>query len=578
MKRAQKTKKNNHNPLALTQEKIRGENISYNYCFLAITVIGLFLYGQTFFFDYVYLDDTTAIHDGKAYFEVFSHIWEGFIRSAWLDYYRPVLFGSIILNYTMGGQDPFIYHFFNVFFHIFSCCLLFWFLVLLKYERIYALLTTLLFVVHPLFSQAVSWIFGRNDPLLSIAMLSSFIFLLHYIEYKKKYWYLLHLVFFFLALCTKETGIGIPLVYAAYIVFVTKNKKFLFTGYKPSPLLIGWILVVIFWYFLRTHALNTLSGNRTLNSTFGIDALLYNIPTISEFLAKFFVPIQLSVFASFSQGMTLLGIFLYLFLGILCYIKIVSREFFLWVSIWWFVFLIPPLLILYDADKLSDYLEHRAYLPAISLILLLNEMLKNIKNKKIPPLLPISVDTIFKYALVSIISLFFIITFLHTQNFKNVYTFWTNATETSPQHPGSWKALGKPYYESGNRDKAQEYFLKSFERNPKDWEICYSLGFLFEKKQKYDSALFFYKYATLADEKRWEAFVNIGVLYFYQKKYDEAEKYWKHTITLSDNESAYINLVSLAIQKNNLTEAKYYLELLKSKGKDVSASFPQLHE
>src|SRR5437879_296672 len=79
-----------------------------------------------------------------------------------------------------------------------------------------AFLSALIFVVHPVLTQAVVWIPGRNDSLLAVFGLLSILCFIKYAEEGKLSQLLLHFLFLIISLLTKETAISIPLICIAY--------------------------------------------------------------------------------------------------------------------------------------------------------------------------------------------------------------------------------------------------------------------------------------------------------------------------------------------------------------------------
>ena len=344
-----------------------------------IIAVLLVLYAQTFGFGFVAFDDITFIIEGKEYFQKVSHFWEGFVKSYWPVYYRPILFGTFIFDYQMGGADPLAYHISSFLFHLIACLLLFRFLILLEYNQLSCLLTTLVFAVHPLMVQAVAWISGRNDSILTIFVLLALNAFLLFLKTKSIQHYFLHLLWLSVAFFTKETAVGIIIICFAYLFLFkpfTDNKKI----YRQ--LMLPWIVIIGVYFLMRKTALDSIleeisaKGLSISGAEFGIDAFLRSLPFLSESISKLFLPMNLSVFPSFTSLTTAVGIGVYILLAIILIVLKLPIKKIIWIVLWWFLFITPSMLIANMDGKLSDYLEHRVYLPAIAWVIFLNEVMK----------------------------------------------------------------------------------------------------------------------------------------------------------------------------------------------------------
>jgi hypothetical protein len=115
-------------------------------------------------------DDSHAIVDNAAIRDISSIpslFWkaEGSIGT------RPLTLATFAVNYALGGLDPFGYHLFNLLVHSGNALLLF--LLIRRTGRLLrrndagipALLAALLFALHPLHTQSVTYVVSRSMPL-----------------------------------------------------------------------------------------------------------------------------------------------------------------------------------------------------------------------------------------------------------------------------------------------------------------------------------------------------------------------------------------------------------------------------
>ncbi len=197
-------------------------NIKNSQAYPIILTIGLLLYFKSLFFDFTYLDDNTLILNNLPFLQKAGNFFTAFTQQVFQVahgnsvYYRPLLTVSLMPDAMLGGASPFFYHLTNIVIHLIAACLVYKLITKLKYPNGAAFLLSLIFVTHPALTHAVSWIPGRNDSLLTVFILASFIFFLNYLENRKNSQIFWSVLFFLLALLTKETALALPVVCFVY--------------------------------------------------------------------------------------------------------------------------------------------------------------------------------------------------------------------------------------------------------------------------------------------------------------------------------------------------------------------------
>ena len=529
------------------------------YGYILITIIGFILYAQTIGYRYVDFDDKGYIIENAHYFEDFSNIYKGFSHSVSLEYYRPLLFSSFIFDYSIAKTDPFIYHLSNILFHLISCLLLFRLLCLLGYDRWISFWTTLIFTVHPLFVQAIAWIFGRNDPYLAIFILSGMISYIQYQKTNKVGYLFLHLFWYAACLFTKESGVGLAMVCFAYSILKVQKEN----PINLKKMVFLWALITLIWLPIRHNVLketaSKFNGTKIAETEISVNAFIYNIPFTFESLSKLILPLNQSIYPAYSLFTSLIGVGMYLlFLGLVLYIKPRSHII-LWVG-WWFIFLLPPTIIRATDMNFSDYLEHRIYLPAIGFIVFLNELIHKQKSffaveRKEEMLLPS------KWVFLPIICILSSMTYIHSKNFEDGITFWKSATETSPNSPAAWRARGKWFFDLGELDTAETHLKEAFRLNPAEKVTMESLGRAFELKNKTDGALRCYKRILDQNPTNVDYMVNVGRMYVQKNNYDSAISIFEKAIQTDPNHyRAYFETGIVAEILNDFPNAMLYFQ------------------
>ena len=524
--------------------------------YLIISLTGFFLYFKTLFFDLTYLDDNILVLDNFYFIKNLGNLWAAFGRDAFLNtvntaYYRPLLTISFILNSQFTGAAFWGYHLGNILLHLAAACLLYYFFKKIKYSPHLSLFLTLLFTVHPVLTQAVAWIPGRNDSLLAIFVLASFIFLFNFWERGQKKDLFFHLLFFALACLTKESGLIIPLIAFLYFYLIRKEK----ITKKQKNLLLGWLGVLIFYFLLRSLGLKN-------PIKYGLAEMIVsafkNSPALIQFLGKIFFPFNLTVLPTIADTTFAYGVIAILILTLMIILTKNKRLGFVIFGLSWFFLFLVPNFVRPDPLSIADFCEHRTYLPLIGILIVLAEtnLLKNFsfKNKA--------------YLLAGTAILFFLslINFSHQNKFENRLAFWQEAAAASPSHPLAHRNLGAIYILEGQLEQAEEELKKALLINSAEPMVHNNLGVIYLKKKMFNEAILEFQKELELYPLYDQAHFNLGVAYYYQGRPDEAEKAWLKTLEINpDYLQAYQNLAALYQEKNDPQKSQLYLNLLRQR-------------
>ncbi|MFQ6610947.1 MAG: glycosyltransferase family 39 protein, partial [Fidelibacterota bacterium] len=204
------------------------KNLIYTVCLL---IIGAILYGHTLWFSFTALDDNELIFQNIKKFQDFSNFPNLFLnsidQSVNAPFYRPLLMVSFVIDSLAGNGSLFSFHFTNLVIHILVSMLVFVFFEMVTNSKKSAFLVAILFLVHPIHTQAVVWIPGRNDTLLTLFSLSAVISLMKYLKTTKTVWFFLNIISFLFAMYTKEQAVLLIFIFGYLSYSSYKNSKFL---------------------------------------------------------------------------------------------------------------------------------------------------------------------------------------------------------------------------------------------------------------------------------------------------------------------------------------------------------------
>src|SRR3990167_2871458 len=160
--------------------------------------------------------------------------------------FRPVVTLSYFIDYSLWHLNPAGFHLTNILLHAVNVVLVYLLVSAVSRSRTASFLTSILFALHPILTEAVNGISYREDLLTTTFFLSSILLFIQSAIRNpqskiRNYLYPLSLFSYLLALCSKEVAITLPLI----IFLLDRIKKNTIKYY------LGFILVSGFYSFLR---------------------------------------------------------------------------------------------------------------------------------------------------------------------------------------------------------------------------------------------------------------------------------------------------------------------------------------
>jgi len=450
------------------------DSFNIRYPLVILAAIVTFLYMGALNFGYTELDDTIFIKETQAYNEQLPNLLHSFHRGVFSEtndtYYRPLLLDSYVINNALSETNVKGYHAMNLLFHLLSVMLLFVLFKKLGIDKLKSFLLTLLFAVHPVLSQAVVWIPGRNDTLLAIFAFGFMICALDFIRTQKTKFLVAQCVCLLAALFTKETAVFIA---PAFLVLCLTIPSIKWNDRKNFFLYATWLLGIVGWFVIRSMA-------TIKNDPIQLSVLAKNFPLrlslAIQYLGKIFLPFNLSVFPMLNDTSYVFGIIAVIGLAALIYFSKSRNNKMILAGFIWFLLILFPLFILPSALNDQDF-EHRLYLPIVGILLVLSQtaLFQNMKERAT------------SMAIVVIALVFVGINLMHQQKFNDPISFWTAAVNTTPNSAYANMMLAARIKQSDPK-RGDELMRNAYHLNPKEKYVNYYLGKDFMDKNNIDSA------------------------------------------------------------------------------------------
>lgn len=529
---------------------------------LIIALASFIVYFQTISFNYVYCDDQELILKNNHEINNFLDLKDIFTKSyLGTNYYRPIITLSLNFDYFLGEKEPFYYHLTNVLLHIIFASLLFFVFKKINISPNKAFWGTLIYVVHPLFVNSVAWLVGRNDIIFSIFCMFAFLMFINFEKEHKRIYYYLHLIFLFVSFLSKETALAFPVILFCYMFLFGKEQnqiKYLKMYYLP------WLFLYVCYIIIY---LNIHLGNNVNN--FGFDIFLYNLRVLPEFIAKFFFPIYLSVLPTYSLFNTIAGIVIIVLASILIsgfYMNLnkENKKYIIFGIIWFLILVLPGCFIsLKNSVDWNEYLETRAYLPMVGILI----VLMNIRFPKIK-------SNIFQKAgygiLLIIILVLGLSLFWVSKNYSSPIPFYNNAIERDSSRPLFHYIIACLYKDLKKNDLSEKHILKAIELRQNNSMFAAFAAALYSSNNL-NKAEYYFKQALKNDSTKSEVWENLGNCQYWQGKVDLSINTWENAIIRFPEDTVLYDYLSYSyLKKEDFDNADKYSNLMKIKGMNLS--------
>ena len=454
--------------------------------------------------------------------------------------YRPLslIFGFI--SYQVWGANPFGYHLVGLLLHALNSALVFFLIrrVLVTEDSLSPFLAAVLFAVHPVHTEAVSWIGGGVDLLLTFFFLSSFLCYLSYVESQRPRILALSLLLFMFSLLTKEVAIVFPLVILACDVIIRRRVN-------PAPIAVFGVMGAV--YFV---ARGMILGKTLGTLRFSLDGAGHVALFIAEALKLTILPWPLGVYPMPPRSGLFVILVAVIMLGVFLVLSVKSRAC-LFSSFWFFVTLGPPLLLAFHSRPI--FAERFLYLPTAGLAILLAFALSVLLRKKAGLALA---------AVVAVTMVFGAATVFAGATWRNDGVFYGRMIKRFPSFAGGYFGLAMYYERKGAIDQSIAAYLNALDRSVtvEDKLSAYdNLGRLCGISGDYDRSIEFYKQALLLEPFNSGSLVGLGNNYWAKKDYQSALRYYEEALAAdSENYVAAHNLALLHDQIGNRDKAAFY--------------------
>jgi tetratricopeptide (TPR) repeat protein len=569
-----------------TEQQWRGMPVGGLLTLLAFAVPGVLIYSNTLDSPFVF-DDRQHIPDNPHIrlneLNLKNIVEAGFKSPASS---RPIANISFALNYYFHKYDVMGYHAVNIAIHILTAVFIYLFVQATltspalkdKYSRtnLMAFLAALLWLVHPLQTQSVTYIVQRMTSMAAMFYILSFLL---YVKGRfailaketSRLWFAGCLLSWLLALGSKQIAATLP-------VFIL-----LYEWYFFQDLSIGWLkrnlryaagIFIIFCIVGLVYL-----GGKPLESIFGgyshrdftlIERLLTQFRVVVYYISLLVFPhpgrLNLDHHFAISHSLTeppttLLCLLVIVGLSGLAVYLAKRRRLLSFCILWFFGNLVLESSVL----GLELIFEHRLYLPSVFVSV----------AAVVPAYQFIKPKWVRTACFGAVALLFGVWTYQRNGVYADAVTLWQDCVNKSPDKARPYDNLGLAFESQGKLNEAVVCFRKELQLKPDSFRGHNNLGMVLVKQAMFDEAIGHFHKAIQISPDFAKAHSNLGAVFRLQGRFTEAIACFRRAIELEpDNADVHYNIAAALQAQYRLDEAiLHYKKTLQINPDDAGAHY-----
>ncbi len=511
-------------------------------------VLGILLYAKTFHAPFLFDDEALIVHNPLV--QDLSHGFDSFKNIYSYQHSRLLTNVTIAFNFRWGGLDTFGYHVVNMLLHILVTFGVWRFTrMVMSVKNISspvdaAFWTSLVFFVHPLHTESVSYINHRSSLLVTLFYLWSLIFYLQartaQDRDRSRKNFIQAGLFALLAVLSKESAWTLPLAWV--------GADMILLGRKPGKpvwlslaVVAGAMLLLFEFKFKETLLAGLYSqSHRGDYLTLG-SYLLTQMKVCLVFVRLMIVPVGLNADYDFPMSHSILEpstAAAFVFWVVVCAVAYAWRHR-CWFFAWCVTLFIVSLLSHFVPVRYNVIAEHKTYLTLALLMPVLGVwMLTFLKER-------------FMIVMAGIIAVFAVLTIARNEVWASPLALWQDTVSKSPQKPRPLLNLASALMRQGKTPQAEAIFLQLAQIAPEYCETYINLAQIETDRGNLEKALSYSNRAIAVNPGFDVANLQNAFLHDRMGHRSEALKSFKIWLSLHPNDAFVSNRIQSLQRQDN---------------------------
>ncbi len=510
---------------------------------LALVIITFLIYSKSLNNQFTNWDDEqyitkniaiTSLH-GDSVGYTFKKAFSSFV----VGNYHPLTMLSYCIEYNKYKLNPKPYHLTNLILHILNTLLVFAFIWLLTKQKWVSFITALLFTIHPMHVESVSWVSERKDVLYAFFYLTSLCTYILYVkqENQKSLFYVLTFILFLFAIFSKAIAVTIPIVFIVIDYYLNRDIS-LKSLKEKIPFFVCSVIIGI--VAIKAQAAYDAIGSSTQYNY--LDHILFSCYGILNYLVKLLIPINLSCFYAYpAKENGMYPLFFYMAPLLLLAIVFVLYKLQLLKKkevLFGLLFFVITILLVIQLLPVGDALvaDRYTYLPYIGLFFIITQQANYLIEKfqeKLKSLKPLLIGLFLVIAI-----LFSYMSHQRSLVWKDSFTLWNNALENSPPAYISYYCRGNAYSQMNEYNKAIADFNAANQYDSTNCNLYYSRGHAYYFTGQYEKSIEDLSKTIHMNNNYFDAYLTRGGAYLNLKNYTKAIEDFSAALSLNPTNAA----------------------------------------
>lgn len=469
---------------------------------------------------------------------------------------------TLALNYRLAGADTTSYHVVNIAIHMASTLASFWLVLLTMRTPLLinradpsraqwaAFIAAALFALHPVQTQAVTYIVQRFASMEGLFYISSLAFYLSSrLAGGHRAQFIASLVFALLAMTTKENAFTLPAVVALMeltFFFSTLKESLKRAAPFAAAALLCVVTVILF--------LGSAQSLVRLDTPIARDEYFYTqLRVLVTYLRLLVLPINQVLIYDYPTYKSLFA--LPVLASLVLHLALVSGAVVAWrrggpwcAAGFWVAWFYVTISIEAGLIPIRDVIfEHRLYVPSLGAWGLVSVAYASINKHR----------RAVTVALLCVLAIFMIATIKRNAVWQSPYTLWGDVVAKSPNIAGAHYSLALAHQEQGRMDEALAHYARALALKPDYSDAANNIALIYQSMGQQPKAVEILKRAMEQDPRHPVLVLNLGSMYEDMGQRDAALAQYQHAAQMKpDFAQAHYNAGTVLYAMGREAEAR----------------------
>lgn len=447
-----------------------------------LAAVVLLAYSKVFGAGFMSWDDIDYVFNTPDITGFTTEHFQNWWKEYYIGNYQPLPMMSYALDYAIGGNEPFIYHLTNIIWHILDVILLYACMRRMQYCVYVALFVALLFALHPVQTESVSWIAARNKVMNGFFfLLAMYIYIGYVLDHKNRKLIWIYICAVAAYLC-KLTAVTLPFALLAIDIWMHRPLKDKKVWLEKLPLVLLAIPVGIINLQAQAEVsfLNTHPEFNFLHTT------VFAGYAYVQYIINLLVPVKLSVLYPYPTAIGAVHI-IYTIIAA----GIIALGFIAWRRQWYAVaggilFYTVNIAIVLQFVQFGEVLmaDRYLYLACIGIWYpivyhVYHYFSQNQYRKTVTGIIALSI----------ICTVYGVTTFARNDIWLSELNFWKSVTDKFPESSVAQSSLGGVYMKEGDNAEALRHIDEAIRLDAANYKAWYNKGVLLLRNGNKQEAL-----------------------------------------------------------------------------------------